>query len=135
MDADIEVVDKDKAPKLRYEGAYTHYRIGILYPNSIPQIIDVFRNKAIFQHGVPEPDILKHSEWLSLQHGDSYVATYLSLTYYDAFNVRHRETMCIWQSYVSDDPKHITAKGAGGSVGTAGFKAKKCTDYNNADNN
>jgi cell division protein FtsL len=131
IDADIEVVNSGSSPRLKYKKPHPALVTGALYPN-IPAVLTIDRRQINQTTGQEEPSFLKHKEWLSLQDGDSYTATYLLVTYRDAFKVKHWQKLCTWKVHAVVKPDF---QGGGGFVAERYFNAAKCAAYNDTDNN
>jgi hypothetical protein len=128
--ADIEIVKRTAAPRLTYgKEPHTEAVSGILYPNSLfPLHVE---KKQSIPGTIPRyaSAVVSHEDYLSLMRGDSYIATYVLLTYYDSFGFRHWEKYCDWNT--ARPPNQIAQSPAP----PQGFSARKCADYNDVDDN
>jgi hypothetical protein len=113
----IETLRKEDAPKLDYR-VPRHVTTGILFPNDRPQDGPLERISPSRSGGGFEFDPITETEVGQFNKGDVYFVVEAIFTYKDGFGDH-------WTHYCE-----FLAK-----PGSGAFKAKTCTDYNDADNN
>ena len=115
--AEVEIVPKDQAPTLKY--SYFHGTNGMVYRDkSIHLTAQTNATNRKQERSDVRP--LGRKDYADLSTGRAYVVYFGKVDYWDIFGVKHWTHFCGWKMPVP----------VGESV-----PAKKCSDYNGADNN
>jgi hypothetical protein len=112
----LEIVPRYHCPKMLYSRFNTN--AGLLYPD-MPLDGDAMTYDLSPGNSPVQPVPLNKQEFLCLRDAKCFVIFFADVRYLDIFGVKH------WTHFCEFDPVRI--KG--------GVTAKKCTDYNGADNN
>ena len=116
----VEIVKNGDSPRFVYDGVpHTVNSIGILFPHSPAQVQAALLRFNANTATQTEQRPLSTTEYQELLDGNSYIAVYSRTTYNDIFGTEHWDQTCAFTT-PSVKPVLLTAK--------------KCSDYNNVDN-
>jgi hypothetical protein len=120
----VEKVRNGESPEFIYENRpHVNDSTGTIFPNAPPAQFD-----AVLLQGKPhkpgepdtEPVLLTPFQFQDLVDGTSYLAIYGTTSYTDVFDIKHFVNFCSFASF---------------SPTTIQVTARKCSDYNDVDNN
>jgi hypothetical protein len=117
-DMAIERVKNGESARLNYPLPHSRFTTGLIFPGvPVDAPITMLRNS---ETGIPEGDILMHSELDDFQHFRIFFVAYATVHYKDFFGVDHWTKLCAVEA-----PANVP--------GT--FTGKNCTDYGDIDAN
>lgn len=111
------VPDYERSMQFSYKGPRVRDTAGFILPNAPIDLVAVSM-QGTADKGAAAPPFLSHEDAVKLRDGTDFVVIFAKLTYYDIFGIEHWTKVCNFSI----------------PSGKLAY-AKKCTDYNDVDNN